>query len=70
MPHKRYKHSKRHKKGQPERLINATNVLNATRVPPQCPINATRYATPRPQKIIQIQLKIKKRPARTPRKHY
>ena len=29
-----------------------------------------RYATPRLKKIIQIQIKIKKRPARTPRKHY
>ena len=47
MPFKRYKHSKRQKKGQPERLINATNVVNAPRVPPQCPLNATRYATPR-----------------------
>ena len=47
MPHKRYKHSKCHKKDQPKRLIIATNVVNATRVPPKCPINAARYVTPR-----------------------
>ena len=38
---KRYKHSKRLKNDQPERLVNATNALNATKVQPKHSINNT-----------------------------
>ena len=42
IPPKRYEHSKRHTKDQPERLINATNAVKATNVHPKHSINNTK----------------------------
>ena len=41
MPHKRYKHSERHKNDWPECLINATNAVNLTNVHPKQFLNNT-----------------------------
>ena len=52
MPHKRYKHSERHKHDQPERLMNAANAVNLISVHPKHfvsnknTVNATRSIQP------------------------
>ena len=46
MPHKCYKCCKKATNIQPQSLINLTNAVNTTRIPPQSPINTTCHATP------------------------